>query len=75
MNNLNLYDFFRDFVIPHHTSCGISSLEIEPLEDPRTKEDQILDEVLGGVEPMDSGDEGYQHASRVEPVVSKDEGD
>lgn len=36
----------------------ISSPEIGPLEDSRVREDQLLDEVLGEVQPIDSRDEG-----------------
>lgn len=52
MNNLNPYNFFREFVISHCVSHGIPSLEMEPPEDSGIEEGQSS----GKVKPMGSDD-------------------
>lgn len=74
-NDPNMYKFFGEFIISHCMSCKISSPKREPLEDSKTKVDQLLDEVLGEIGPMDSRDEGDQPALKVELMGLKDEGD
>lgn len=52
MNNPNSYNscnFSEKFVIPYCVSRGISSPKVEPSSDPRTKEDQLLDEMLSEI--------------------------
>lgn len=57
VNNLNPYNFFREFVISCHASHGVSSPEVEPSKGSRTKEDQLLSEALDMVGSMGSEDE------------------
>lgn len=60
MNNPNPYNFSGEFAIPCHLSHGAPSLEIGPSKDSGTKEDQLLNEVLGEVGPMGLEDEEGQ---------------
>lgn len=54
LNNPNLYDFSKEFIIPRLASRGVLTPEIEPLENSRIGQDQLLDKV----EPIGLNDGG-----------------